>query len=178
MQSRLIGRCFYNRVSQAQSLSEVKQMKYSYRKTRMDQRHVIRNFIPRKTIYKCFWQVISFPDKLSTRVLTGNQDYYQTESEHIQHKYPSYMGIHCPCKRSQLTDMPNMQYEISAKPEIGKDLPAMVKVTSGMLWSPSRIWSITKAESAKSIFFFLSKRLTERKFNLHQKKQIRYENPN
>ena len=48
----------------------------------------------------------------------------------------------------------------------------MVKVTSVVsrfLKTPSsRFRSMVIAESARSIFFFLSKRLMERKFNLHQ----------
>ncbi len=52
-----------------------------------------------------------------------------------------------------------------------RDLPAIVNEASSRLlfWrtSPSSVWSIAKAEIAKSIFFFLSNRLMERKFNLH-----------
>lgn len=58
--------------------------------------------------------------------------------------------------------------------KISRNLPAIVKEASARLrpcsTSPSRVRSMAKAEIAKSIFFFLSKRLIERKFNLQVKK--------
>ena len=59
--------------------------------------------------------------------------------------------------------------------KISRNLPAIVKEASAKLrpcsTSPSRVRSMAKAEIAKSIFFFLSKRLIERKFNLQGKKK-------
>jgi hypothetical protein len=66
-------------------------------------------------------------------------------------------------------------------------LPAIVKEASARLRpcrpSPSRVRSMAKAEIAKSIFFFLSKRLIERKFNLqgkrtNQEKKKNFKPPN
>lgn len=61
--------------------------------------------------------------------------------------------------------------------KISRNLPAIVKEASARLQpcstSPSRVRSMAKAEIAKSIFFFLSKRLIERKFNLQGKKNCK-----
>lgn len=56
-----------------------------------------------------------------------------------------------------------------------RDLPAIVNETSARFKpfrkSSSRECSIEKAEIAKSMFFFLSKRLIDKKFSLHVEKK-------